>query len=74
MEKHVCLAQQNGFGLAFLQSVLSADKKAEHYGIQKRAIYQILTLGTVQIGPRCQKHIIILSPDVNNNLNPKPKY
>jgi hypothetical protein len=26
-EKHVCLAQQNGFGLAILHSVLSADKR-----------------------------------------------
>jgi hypothetical protein len=35
-EKHVSLAQQNGFDLAFLHSVLRLIKRhRQHYGIQK---------------------------------------
>jgi hypothetical protein len=53
----------------FTQSAAETDKKAQHYGIQKRAIPDLDS----RTGPNLPKNIIILSPDLKNNSNPKPK-
>jgi hypothetical protein len=52
VKKHVSLAQQNGFGLAILHSLLRLIKKGTALWHTKKEPNQIWTLGLGQICPK----------------------